>query len=273
MISIDDVPVSAIYPPYQVDDFQRCPYLWDVQRRWQPRKRSAALLSSGVLGSAVAAGLKAYYSPDIDDDPVAIAERYAEQHWEDGMGLRVEGLIELARRATKRGMQTDLGLSEILAVEKRFGRFIPDLIGRHPNGALVVIDHKVKKSLDDAYKERTLLDFNTSNQFLSYAWAVGQEFGEPVVTVYAHLIVLSPRVYTELHPVPIEQEHLAVWLQSAAVDWREMAKIEKEGGFARRRFSACNGRYGLCEFYQGCHTLNGVETFYGRIYDTKQRGW
>jgi len=267
VITIEDIDVGAVYPPYQLDDFQRCPYYWDVKKRWLPRGGNKNLLVGGILGAAVAYGLEIYYTPGFPkEDPVAATEAYAAGRWVEQTELSKEGLVTLARRGVKRGMQTDLGLKQIVAVEKQVGRMKPDLVGRSQDGSLVVIDHKVKKSLDDQYKEKTLADFDKSNQFFAYAWAIGQEYGEAVTVVYAHLIVLSPRVYTELHPVPIDQAHLAIWLESAVEDWKDMASGEN-----RRRFSACNGRYGVCEYDHGCHVLHGDESLYGALYE--KRGW
>src|ERR1044072_8240838 len=149
LITVDDIPVGAIYPPYQLDDFQKCPYLWDIKKRWQakPEKQSKNLLIGSILGTAVAEGLAAFYDPD-GRDPVSLAEGIAAAFWTEETGLERDGLCALARRGIKRGMQTDLGLKEILGVERAFGRIRPDLVGRSSGGSLVVVDHKVKRSLD-----------------------------------------------------------------------------------------------------------------------------
>ncbi len=83
--------------------------------------------------------------------------------------------------------------------------------------------------------------------------------------MYAHLIVLSPRVYTELHPVRTPEAHIALWLASARRDWQDMAKGENRG-----RFASCTDKYGQCDFYDGCHILMADESRFEALYDIKQ---
>ena len=119
-------------------------------------------------------------------------------------------------------------------------------------------------NLDDRYKENELLTFDTSNQMWHYAWAVGQEYGETIARVLVHMIVLNPRVYTEVHPIPIDPERLVQWLEGAARDWRDM-----ERGENRPRYGSCVGKYGKCEMHDACHVLNGDESRFEALYDIR----
>ena len=260
---VDDVKVGPIYTPYHLTDFQKCPRLWSYKQRWQSRDEGqhTALL----IGSAVALGLEAHYD-GRGRDPVETAVSYARANYYEGSDRTEDGVVTLVRRGVKHGMATNLGLREILGVEKFYGRIKPDLVGRDDRGKLCVVDHKVKINLDDRYKENELLGFDVSNQMYHYAWAVGGELGEEVERVVIHMIVLAPRVYTETHPIPISQEKLAIWLDGAAKDWKDMAK-----GESRPRFGSCMGKYGRCDFWHGCHMLLGDEKKFETLYDIKPK--
>ena len=260
-MSVVDVKVKSIYTPYHLTDFQKCPRLWDYKQRWQTRDEGnrTALL----VGSAVALGLEAHYLGD-GRDPVEVATRYVQENYQEGSDRSEEGVLTLVRRGIKHAMATNLGLSEILGVEKFYGRVKPDLVGRDTAGHLVVVDHKVKMSLDDRYQENELLGFDVSNQMWHYAWAIQQEYGEPVEEVMIHLIVLAPRAYTELHPIRITQDGLTQWLESAVKDWWDMAHGEN-----RARYGSCLGKYGPCEFWKACHVLYGDEEKFEVLYERK----
>lgn len=274
MIKLEDIKIGKVFPPYQLGDFQKCPRLWDYKKRWQSRDEFNK--TAMLVGTAVALGLEHYYTGlDKGVEPkvhealcTSVAAAHVEENYVEDSDRSLDTVQTLVRRGTKHGMATNLGLGEILGVEKFYGRIRPDLVGRSLDGALVVIDHKVKMKLDDQWKEKTLAEYDTNNQFMHYAWAIGQEYGEEVKTVYAHIIVLSPRVYTEMHPVRIDQEHLALWLESATTDYQEMAAIEAGKFKARARFASCVDKYGPCAMYDLCHVLHGdeskAEALYGR---------
>lgn len=269
-ISIDDVKVGAIFSPYPTTDFQRCPRKWDYSKRWQPRDEGGK--TAMLVGTAVALGLEHHYrdSTLTVDECQQVATEHTELNYQEGSDRSLEGVVTLVRRGVKHGMATDLGLSDILGVEKFYGRTKPDLVGRNKASQLVVIDHKVKMNLDDRYKEKELGKFDTGNQMFHYAWTVAQDMGEPVVEVLIHLIVLAPRVYTELHSIKIDQAHLVYWLQSVKVDWQEMKSIENGYAEIRARFSACSDPW-PCEFRDGCHTFYGREEAFPALYDKKER--
>lgn len=269
-MSLDDIKISSIFSPYPTTDFQTCPRYWDLGKRWEARELNSPLLAGGLIGSAVALGLEWHYKGG--QDPYVAACNYVEQNYPEGIDRSLAGCHELARKGVRHGIKTDLGLAEILGVEKFYGRTRPDMVGRDRDGKLVVIDHKVKINLYDDRKEAELAKWDTHNQMFHYAWTVGQEMGEPVDRCVIHLIVLGPRVYTELHPIPMIEEHLEVWLRSVAKDWEEMKAIELGKFPARARFSACGRQYG-CKFHDGCHVLYGDESRFEALYDCKERGY
>jgi len=256
--------VGPVYPPYQLDDFQTCPLLWDYKKRWA--KRDKKNWTAMLIGKAIARGLEAHYKGL--EEPYGPAERIVEEQYNpEGADRSLKGVLNLTREGLALGLGTNFALSEVLAVERYFGRTVPDLVGRERDGALMVIDHKVKVTLDEKYREKELEKYNRSNQFFEYAWHVGQEYGEPVERVYAHLIILGPSPEALLHPVAIEPEHLRHWLHGASRDWRDMAAIEKGEEEARARFTACRTDFGLCEMYEACHTFHGQEEAFTALYN------
>ncbi len=263
-LSVDDVKAVPIFSPYPTTAFQRCPRAWDYAKRWQPRNEGGK--TAMLIGTAVALGLESHYrdSQLSVEDCQRVATEYTELQYAEASDRSLEGVITLVRRGVKHGVATDLGLSQVLGVEKFYGRTKPDLVGRNRAGQLVVIDHKVKMNLDDRWKQKELLKFDTNNQMFHYAWTVAQDMGEPVYEVIIHLIVLAPRVYTELHPIRIHQDHLAFWLEGVVKDWEAMAKGENQP-----RFSACMDPW-PCDYREGCHTFYGQESKFNVLYDKRQ---
>ena len=223
-----------------------------------------------LIGNGVALGLECHYKQQRNwptSDPFKTASTYVVNNYVKESDKSLKGVQELVRVGIELGMDTSLGLTEVLAVEQFLGgRIKPDLIGRYYDGSLVVIDHKVKTNLDDRYLERELLSYDTSNQFFQYGYFVAKEYGEPVSTVFAHMIVVAPVPKTYLHPVTMSQERLDFWLQGVIPTWDLMKAIE-EGGPREARFSSCQGRYGPCDMAPGCHTLHGDESTFNLFYD------
>lgn len=188
-------------------------------------------------------------------------DQHIERGYIKGVEPSLKGVKTLVARGLELGKSTELGLREVLAVEQSFGgRCRPDLVGRYYDGSLVVIDHKVKVKLDDRYLENEFLGYDTSNQFFHYAHFVGQELGEPVSTVFAHIIVLSPTPKTYLHPVKMAEDHVNMWLEGVQQTWRMMNKVVAGGSPVEARFSSCINKFGKCDMYELCHTYHGDES-------------
>lgn len=271
-MELSEIKVGPTYTPYQLDNYQHCPQHWQLAKRW--KLRDSKQYTAMIIGSAVALGLEKYYQQS-SDDPYEAAERYAVQAWNANLDRSRKRTVELVHLGVQMGMATDLSIKEVVAVEKPFNRNRPDLVARYYDGSLVVIDHKVKMNLEDKWFESTMQEWDTSNQFFTYAYEVGKAYSEPVNQVFAHVIILdaepkdgamaNPRTY--VHPVRIDPGHLAYWLAGAAQDWRSMAAIQGQSEAARPRFTACKTKYGLCEMYQLCHTLHGDESQADVFYD------
>ena len=258
------VSVGPVYPPYQLDNFQRCPLFWDLDKRW--KKPLDKEWTAGTIGNAVAKGLEEYLS-NGPEKAQELAKAFGESNYVAKADRSLKGMLELIRQGVELGMATRFGMKEILAVEQPFGRTRPDRVGRDYDGALAVWDHKVKVQLDDKFYEKELARFDRSNQFYEYAWIVGQEYGEPVERVYAHLIILGPSPRTVLHPVKMEPEHIRHWLHGASRDWKIMRAIENGDEEAYPHYTGCQTDYGPCAMYEGCHTFYGDESAFPAIYE------
>lgn len=264
------IQIGKVFSPYPTDNYQRCPTLWDKQRRIQVAggKQYTAML----IGSAVALGLERYYK-GLEDGQEKAAE-LVEAQYKEGSDRTLKGVLKLVRDGVELGMATNLGLSKIEAVEQFFGNIKPDLVGREKD-ELVVVDHKVKVSLDEKYLEKELQAYDSSNQLMHYAWAVGAEYGEEVARAYIHLIVLAPVPRTLLHPVKTEPERVQMWLRGVVKDWSEMEAVMQNRALPATRFSACVGKYGPCEMSVVCHSFYGDESaaVQSGLYEPVQKRW
>jgi PD-(D/E)XK nuclease superfamily len=262
--SLKTVTVGPVYPPYQTDEYQQCPLYWDLRKRW--RKREQKVWTATLIGKAVAHGLELCFGGSLQDPYLAAAEM-VRQEYLPGSDRSLRGTLELTRLGLELALGTKFALTRVLAVETPYGRTRPDLVALDYDGALVVIDHKVKVMLDGRFLAKELEKFNRSNQFFEYAWMVGQEHGEPVSRVIAHMIILGPSPQTLLHPVEMAPEHVAHWLHGVAKDWRQMKLIEDQVVEPQARFTACVTSYGPCEMYEGCHTYYGDESAFPALYE------
>jgi len=262
--------VGPVYPPYQLDDFQRCPLYWDLTKRWKPPITKA--WTAMVIGNAVAKGLEANIKGETKDDSHILAQKFAVDNYPERADRSLKGVVELTRQGVELGLQTQFSFKEVLSVEEPYGRTRPDLVAYDYDGALAVWDHKVKVDLDDKFYQKELNKYETSNQFFEYAWIVGAKFGEHVERVYAHIIILGPSPRTVLHPIKMTREHIRHWLHGASQDWHRMKAIEQGDAEAESRYTGCQTNYGPCAMHEGCHTFAGDEAAFPAIYERVTRG-
>jgi len=262
--------VGPVYPPYQLDDFQRCPLYWDLTKRWKVRATKA--WTAQVIGNAVAQGLESYLTEGTADDAHVLAQKFVVENYPALADRSLKGVVELTRQGVELGINTQFSFKQILSVEQSYGRTRPDLVAYDYDGALAVWDHKVKVELDDRFYQKEIAKYETSNQFYEYAWIVGTKLGEAVERVYAHIIILGPSPRTVLHPVTMTPEHVRHWLHGASRDWHRMKAIEEEEAEAESRYTGCQTNYGPCSMYEGCHTFAGDEAAFPAIYERVTRG-
>lgn len=256
------------WSPYQTDAYQRCPLLWDLSKRWQPKVEHPMV--NMLVGTAVALGLERHYKGYTDG--LEKADELVQTQYRDGSKTSLAGTRRLTKQGIELGMATNLGLSRIEAVEEFYGNIKPDLVGRQGDD-LVVIDHKVKMNLDDRYLEKELQSYDTGNQMWHYGWAVGNEYGEEVKYVCIHMIILAPFPRTLIHPVKITPEGIQHWLKGVMRDWQGMSAIANGQEEPGARYTSCQTKYGLCDFHALCHSLHGDESVAATFYEPKAKGW
>lgn len=143
---------------------------------------------------------------------------------------------------------------EIVDIEKEFpehGNSRADLIIRDDMG-LAVVDFKMKVTLVAAYREKTIDEFNESEQKYHYAMAAGETYGEPVQRFYIGLVVAEP-FRVSLIPQAVNQESLQHWRASRERVWALMH--EEEQGHAVPFMAAVHhDRFGRCPYYDACFT-------------------
>ena len=273
---MSEMSYGLTYSAYHLDDFQRCPRLWDLKHRWyEPEPINGVSL---VLGAAVAAGLcllRRGQSMEVAQQ--ASKEVLINRAQELGNEWTDEGVWRHIVAALKVGITTNLGLKTIISADqKKYGRCRPDVVGRTYDGSLRIVDDKVKLKLDPRYKDEALSEFKHSNQLYEYAWEVGRYYNEPVTSVGVNLIICSPKVDAIFYPIVITPEAVAQWAESAQLDFDEMSSIESGIAYPRRRWTSCTSKYNkpgsmekaLCPMHVLCHDLAGQEdkadTFYER---------
>lgn len=257
--------VGPVYPPYMLDDFQRCPLFWDLNKRW--KSKPVKEWTAGHIGNAVAKGLEIYFKGGSSEDSFIAGEESMARNYPPRADRSLRATLELTKRAIDLALSTQLSVTEIISVEEPYGRTRPDLVGRDYDDTIAVWDHKVKVELDDRFFAKELAKYDTSNQFYEYAWVVGSKYGEEVGRVYAHIIILGPSPRTVLHPVKMTPEHIQHWLHGASRDWHHMKAIEDGDEEAQARYTGCTTNYGPCAMYEGCHTFYGDETAFSAIYE------
>lgn len=232
--------------PTSTADWLRCPMYAHLRREgWT--QRGVAWTPNRLLGTAIGDALSTLYrgeSKSAAKDKVELVTRLgymANDTWD------LSALTRLATRGYERAAADRLHeAGEVLMVDDPLpSRARPDLVQRVPGQGLVVTDTKVTlKGGEDRLSE-----YYTSHQLFHYAWEVGEVLQEPVAWVRIHLVTLTP-VQTYLHPIQVTPARLAFWLRGAERAWRGMSEEPAPD------FTACQSKWGPCEYIPACHVLN-----------------
>ena len=266
------------YSSYHLDDFQTCPRLWDLKKRWSENNDGGHGVYL-VLGGAVAAGLSILRRGQSLEEAEQAATKVLEQRADEvGSEWTQEGLLKHILAAVRIGGETSLGLKTILSADqKKYGHCRPDVVGRTHDGKLRIVDDKVKLKLDPKYIDETLSEFCRSNQLYEYAWEVGRFYNEQVTSVGINLIICTPRLRALFYPINLKPDVLAKWAVSAQQDFDEMAAIEAGEVLPRLRWKSCTTRFNkpgttekaLCVFHTACHELAGDESKMDALYERR----
>lgn len=214
-----------------------------------------------LLGAAIGDGLSESYRHWGDSDPLAVGLVTALERLETGFVETEEwtlaGLTKLVTRGHLAAVVEDIpGTGTIIRVDESLGVGRPDLICRDAHGQLWITDTKVSLTIDPRYRASRLAEFETDHQLWHYAWEAEQFYGERVVMVGVHQIILSPKTISTRFDFPVTPERLAFWLKGAEQAWRDRAEEEAGQRPVVPRFSSCWGKYGRCEYLEACHQFN-----------------
>ena len=266
-----EIVLSPSYSSYDLDLFQRCGRLWDLQSRWKDPD-DQGFSAPIAVGAGVSAGLsraRRGHTQKMIEEAIqdALAVKFIENpEWTLG------GLYRIALKGVQAGLTANLGIKDIISADqKMYGRYRPDVVGRRENGELRVVDDKTKIQFDKRYLQETLDEYKRSNQLFGYAYEVGAYYGEPVTSVGINLIIIQPKAEALFYPFDIDQDELMQWAQSAQEDFQEMAHIDLGVRTARVRWTACRDyRYKKdCPMHKICHDLHGDESKAGTWYERR----
>lgn len=258
---------------YYLDEYQRCPRLWDLSRRWVgPRHEPGTepfFNHFTAIGTAVAEGLKVARLGKSDDLVEAAARSSLAARYRPNKEWTLNGLMTHVRRGIELGRNSNLGC-ELITVEKKYGHCIPDWVGRDETGALKVGDDKTSFRLEQKYRQSKIDDYLWGNQLWQGAAEVAAYLGEPVKSIAVNLIVLSPEADAECISIDVLPEIMEYWLNGVSDDWMDMKLIKSGQLVPTPRFSACRDRFGSrCKFWSLCHNLGGDESRAEALYERR----
>ena len=238
--------------PTSTENWLRCPVFASLRREgWEPR---GLWTPTKALGAAVHEGLAAHYRRLRGDtglpQPREVLQEALRRDFRENGAHTLDALEKMALRGLQEALGDKVGeQGDVLMVDEALpSRARPDLVQRIPGQGLVVTDTKTTTS---GYTTQRITDYDTAHQLWHYAWEVGQVLEEPVSWVRVHLVTLSPRVTTLLHPIKVTSARLAFWLRGAHDAWARM-EVEQDPA---PNWTACVGRYGRCEYQEACHVL------------------
>ena len=238
---------------------------------------------SAALGGAFSAGMASYnfnyrYTPSFAEGSlqtqIELAQSAAmtnllnrQREWEQaGFQLNEVGKSSLAvlpirlKKAIEKTLQNYPIPPEwsVLAVEQPlqdYGNARPDIV-LHDGVAPLVVDYKLKLTLDARYRQKTLVEFGRSWQMNHYAWACAEAMNQKIDRYAIILVVLEPKFSIEFLSYPIQPEALAQWLRFAQQTWADM-EAEDNGTRVTRGQTKCANEFGPCPYIRYCWELFG----------------
>jgi len=159
----------------------------------------------------------------------------------------------------------------IVMVEKPLGpeKCRPDVVVETPQGQVVVVDLKTKRSLEPRYQQSTLEDYRESWQMRHYAWRVADAIGRDVSQYAITIAVLEPRFRVIWDVTILDSELKATWLAGAQAAWNMMAR--QKAGEPPWMAASHRDRYGMCEFYKACIDYRWEEALMAQDYVRRRK--
>lgn len=126
-----------------------------------------------------------------------------------------------------------------------------DLGVEAPDGALAVVDYKVKMNLQARYYDAEVNKYAYDHQQYHYAWGYGVMKERKVERYYIALMVLRPQKSVKLHPYSIDPEYAQDWQHFSQNAWDRM-DVLKEHPEQLTQNPEHQNQYGPCPFKNAC---------------------
>lgn len=253
-------------------DFQRCPRLYDLNKRWTPEFEWKPEIA---MGNAIHAGLAERYRDYLTgdgDEPDKVALYNLGGHWlgDQVSEMPIEAAGRIVGKCLGEALKVDLlgSTGRVVAVEQEMGpeQCHPDLVIAHNENWLQVIDWKFSLTLKPEWVAKRLASYETLWQLWHYAWRVQQEFGLPCKQITVVQMAGLPKAFAKRVDYEVTPALLKAWEAGARQWWALMAS-----GFNAPNFDGCR-KYGenyLCWAYDGCHRLAADESKFDTLYRRK----
>lgn len=253
--------------PSEVTDWLRCPRLWRYKHLEGWSAPPSAWTPERLMGTAIHAGLAAFWQPaeHLGGNPQALRETFQAGWPEDAPpefsreGLEAQALKVLD--TVYKWIPKNIPDAEPVMVEQALdadGHTTPDFVTREPIG-LVVTDWKYSHHVDPDRVRYRLEGIDRVHQFNHYVWAVGEYLKEPVRLFRKVVIIGGPKIMVraaEFAPTP---EGTTQWLTGAQEMWAQMAEMRAGSRIAYQRPEGCKpfGEKWPCPMWEACWTCYG----------------
>ena len=157
----------------------------------------------------------------------------------------------------------------VLAVERsypKYGNMRPDLVVTSDTGVPMVIDYKLKITLDARYRLMEEVKYARSWQMFHYAYFIAQEYEVPATEYGIVLTVLEPKFATELLRYPIKPEAMEQWHVFAEHTWDRMTRTDASDASPEGQTN-CRDQYGPCPYTAWCWEFFGDENLASHLYE------
>jgi hypothetical protein len=267
--------------PSEVTDWLRCPQLHQYKHveQWQPP--ASTWSPERLIGSAIHAGLAAFWRPTehLGGNPQALREVF-QAGWPEDAPLEFsrEGTEAHALKvldAVYRWIVRELPDAEPLLIEHtlRADGCTPDLVTREPIG-LVVTDWKYHHNVPSDRIHYRLEGLDRTHQFQDYIWQVGEYLHEPVRLFRKVAMIGGPRITVKAGEFMPTLEGTAQWLRGAQEVWQQMGEM-KAGTRAvyQRSETGCKpfGAKWPCPMWEACWTCYGDREKMAQFYVKETR--
>lgn len=230
------------------ETLEKCPRKFSL--RYEYRIAAQGMNRAASLGSAVHRGLALYNWGRRQSNASSDDARKAIMDGSEALDVRTEAVHYVASYIRHYNGDVDEGFDRVVAVEKFFrlrddrlnftGRY--DLVGAEGKWPIIV-DYKTASRMGDPAQE-----FGLYGQFLGMyeSW---NRTPKPVLRVSQ--IVKKNEPEFRIFQINVTAAQAARWRKDLAALHRDLERYTKTGYFPRR-YNACVGRYGPCEYLALC---------------------